>query len=649
MAVADGVVLHDTCGLTLEMDLEPPVGGPWKRVEGPDPATVAGRSVHVSGPYTLVIGKEKRGGGSVVDFEITRGGEPFVLRQYRLDCRIPAVDVITPAQRYTGYAHVKSHNPDELVSTATTKEFPLVLFGSRSGENRLAVGLEDLLTETRIHRGLRAGYTYYDCVGARFTRPFGDVRIHTARFRDAIYVSQEPRSWWEVMCDYWDWVDQRRGYRPLDTPPSAYGPIWCSWHYLTDIDQDRIWANALQVKELGLKVVDIDAGWYCPDVGIPFSDSPLTSDTFGFGRVEADRVKFPDMAGLVKRIHEELGLYVWAWATPRWTFRALETGPKAVDRRLLDCRMRTGKGELTQYLCTRTPDTRLHAARFTAHILKTYGFDGLKFDCWELDEGGDVCTADHPHDTDTMGQGTWLWAREIHRAMTEAKPDVMVWFNNTSLKPFSNFSCSPNEVYCHPDENWRMSVLTKTYARGIVSQLMEGSWHRDEEDHRVARQLAVFLMGHVPEVQVNLLELRESHRRLLKAWSAWYEAHRKDLIHGRYRPFGMEHTLGGPVAVMPPNVRIDSPPAVYLWIGPIVCDGVDLESGTRTAHVLNQRSGVLPSLRLRGLRPGKWRVTASDIYHQERESRVLNVGGPEASFDLGLGEGETARIERLEG
>ena len=629
--------LLDDGELDLSFDLDGAPRGPWR--PGADPRVLS------SGPFRLRLQRQAVGAATVFDFSLEReDGAPFEAR-YRVGCSVPCVDIVTPAPRFTGYAHVKSHNPESLVSTATTKEFPFAIFGSRTGENRISVGLLDLLTETRIFRGARGGRMYYDTVAASFERPMPGVALRTRRLEDAVWLSRERASWFHVLSAYWDWVDARRGYRPNPTPESALGPLWCSWLYLTGIDERKIWQSAKAAKDLGVRTIMIDAGWYCRDTDVPFSESPLSCDTFGFGRVEADRAKFPDMAGLVRRIHEELGLFVWAWCTPRWTFRAVESGTGAVDRRLLDARVRLADGTRAQFLCTRTPDAREHAARFTRHLLERYGFDGLKFDCWELDDAACVCTADHPHDTDTMGQGTFLWAKAIREAMTAVRPDAVVWFNNTSLKQFSSFSCSPNEVYCHPDENWRMSVLTKTFTRGMASQLMEGSWHRDESDRAVARQLAIFMMGHVPELQVDLLDLRESHRRLVKAWLAFYARHREELLFGDYEPFGFEGIVGGPIATMPPNVRIDSHGKLFLWIGPVACGPATVRPHTREVFVFNQRSGPLGSLALEGLAPGDWTATVLDVFHEPVAERTFAVGADGAAdVTLGVDEGALARL-----
>ena len=124
------------------------------------------------------------------------------------------------------------------------------------------------------------------------------VVLYKNNVSDSIFICTKKDNWFNTTKKYWDFIDSRRGYVPNSTPESAKGPVWCSWMYLTDINEKKIWDIAVAAKELGIKTIIIDAGWYCPDVGIPFPDSPLTSNTFGFGRIDADLSKFPDMERL---------------------------------------------------------------------------------------------------------------------------------------------------------------------------------------------------------------------------------------------------------------------------------------------------------------------------------------------------------------
>jgi hypothetical protein len=637
------ILLNEAWGLTLAFQLSPAPPGDWVPMGRPE------ETFYENGPYQLAL---TPGAPAGTDYQVFRfrlarkDGALFSVENYTVACQVPCLDLYNVPARFMGYAHVAHANPPDILSSATGKDFPYVLYASRSGENRFALGLENQVIETAIHRGPRGGYLYYAANRVQFRRPVPGVTLRKKVLEDGVFLSSAKKSWFEVTRDYWAYIDAARGYTPNPTPPSAFGPVWCSWLYLTDIDQEKIWRNALAAKELGIRTLILDAGWFCSDTDIPFPDSPLTNKTLGFGRVDADTVKFPNLRGLVDKIHG-LGLYVWAWATPRWVFKAVEEGPEAVDPRLLGLRITNAQGAVTPLLCTRCPDTWAHAAAFTAYLLKTYDFDGLKFDCWELDEGMATCQGPHPHACDTMGEGTLRWAEAIYRAMTAQKPEAVVWFNNTSAKAFSNYSVSPNEVYCQPDENWRMSVVLKTMTNGIVSQLSEGSFHPEEADPCVARHLAILMMGHTPELQVDLTALRPSHRRLVAAWFRFYAAHQEALHLGAYTPFGFEHTLGGPISTTPPHVRIQSGATVFLFLGPLRLDPITLGPEVERVFLFNLQTLDGLSLTLRGLAPGQYRVVTRNCF-LEPEGEALVAADGALALASPVAAGGLVEMERME-
>lgn len=602
------VTLIDKWQLTLLFTAEPEITDPFILSE-----QAGSCRRYTSGGYILTVcetGNEPK----IIDFSLSRKtGEPFAVSGYEISCEFPVVDTYNLSPMFLGYAHRNSNNPPSFLASCTSKDSPYVMYGSRSGENRFTIGLENQYIETLVTRGAKGGEMYYACNRISFRRPVNGVTLHGNEIRDAVYLDTRRDNWYNTTRDYFDFVDKRRGYVPVPVPESAHGPLWCSWLYLTDINEEKIWANAVKAKELGIKTLIIDAGWFCADTDIPFPDSPLDDSTLGFGRIDSDGVKFPDMPGLVDRIHG-LGLFVWAWCTPRWTFRASEHGERAVDSRLLGCRIVAPDGRTVPLMCTRHPGTREHAAKFTAYLLNKYHFDGLKFDCWELDGDMDVCTADHEHDCDTMGEGTLKWGKAIYDAMTEAKKDAVVWLNNTSLKQYSNYSCSPNEVYCQPDENWRMAVLTKTFSNGIPAHLCEGSWHPDEPDNTLARQLAISMMGFVPEMQVDLTRLPPGHETVIKNYLAFYTEHREALLHGIFTPFGFEHMLGGPLSTTPPHIRIEAQDKSFLFIGPVACDKTVFSKPVRSVYIFNLKNLDGLNLSLSGLDPGNYLISHHDCY-----------------------------------
>jgi len=614
--------------LRLTFNTQPKICGPWEKTYSEIISDIIEITEYISDGYILEIKKNISNDVKIIDFSLRKSdGSVFTTENYIIECKVPVIDMYNVSPMFVGYAHVQHHNPETFLASCTSKDSPFVMYGSRNGENRFTIGLENQYIETYVTRRGHGGYMYYDHNIIRFERPVSGVKLHRKEISDAIYISTEKDNWFNTTRGYWDFIDERRKFVPNPTPPSAFGPVWCSWFYLTDINEKKIWENAVAAKELGIKTLIIDAGWYCPDIGIPFTDSPLNSDTFGFGRIDAEPSKFPDMRGLVDRIHKELGLYVWAWCTPRWAFKAVEEGDKKVDQELLDCRIVNRQGKIVPLLCTRHAKTREHAAKFTSYLIEKYDFDGLKFDCWELDGDMDICISNHEHTFDTMGEGTIAWARDIYNAMTSVKKDVVVWLNNTVMKPYSNYSVSPNEVYCHPDENWRMSVLLKTFSKGIVSQLCEGSWNNGEPDKNVARQMAILMMGHVPEVQVDLTNLKPSHKEIMKKYFDFYDKHKENLLFGEYTPFGFEHMLGGPISTTPPHVKIEGKNEAFCFIGPVICDQVSFSNNPDRVYIFNLKNIDGMKLELAGLPAGKKRITIFDHFLNETEHYETDSNG----------------------
>jgi hypothetical protein len=210
--------------------------------------------------------------------------------------------------------------------------------------------------------------------------------------------------------------------------------------------------------------------------------------------------------------------------------------------------------------------------------------------------------------------------------------------NNRTMKQFSNYSCSPNEVYCQPDENWRMAVLTKTFSNGILAHLCEGSWHPDEPDNTLARQMAISMMGFVPEVQVDLTRLPPGHELVLKRFFAFYSKHREALLRGEFTPFGFEHMLGGPLSTTPPHVKIETENEAFYFVGPVVCSEISLRNSTRSVYLFNLKNLGGLDLTLTGLAPGKYEITQYDCYmNTVSQAEIISAGALPLSSPVGSG------------
>jgi hypothetical protein len=240
--------------LMLSFQTQPAIEGSFSKVSERAISGNLKEITYAAGEYNLFIRENRSGDVIVIDFSLKRDdGSIFTTDNYIVECRIPVVDMYNVSPMFVGYAHVQHHNPNTFLASCTSKDSPYVMYASRNGENRFTIGLENQYIETHVTRHGHGGYMYYDHNIIKFERPVSGVKLHRSEVSDAIYISTERDNWFNTTKGYWDFIDKRRNYIPNPTPPSAFGPVWCSWLYLTDIDEEKIWANAVAAKELGIK------------------------------------------------------------------------------------------------------------------------------------------------------------------------------------------------------------------------------------------------------------------------------------------------------------------------------------------------------------------------------------------------------------
>ena len=441
-------------------------------------------------------------------------------------------------------------------------------------------------------------------------RPYGGLTFTTERLHEEIFLSTQPAPWFDVESDYFDWIDAETGYVPLRLPRRYLGPVWCSWGLNLAIDEQAIWENARAGAELGFRNVIIDAGWFHQTCGF-WHSAPLGSDALEFGRIRPNLAKFPDLGGLVARIHRELDMGVQLWVCPRHLFTPFEDGPRALDPRLLDARIVTAKGERKSLLCTRNPDARRHGAQLVRRLVEETGVDGLKFDAWFEDDTS-TCYATHVHDCQTAGEGIVAWAREIHEATESTGRELLVWFGPPGVKQYGNYWGNNDEVYSHADGQYLSGMQSQTENRPVF-QIVGADWHLDEEDVNVARFLAMAQCGMIPESFTDLTVMRESHRCITRAWNAFFMAHMDELLYGRYRPHGWEKNTGGPYSATLLPVSIQSGRTAFFWATPVTLPELALEGECDALYMVNIQNEPGIALTIRNLAPGEYCLRVKDI------------------------------------
>jgi alpha-galactosidase len=159
-----------------------------------------------------------------------------------------------------------------------------------------------------------------------------------------------------------------KGITPAAPQAGAYEPMWCAWGYQRDFTIQEILNTLPKVKELGIKWVGIDDGYYQAE-----GDWHTNKSQFPRGDAE--------MRALVDSIHG-LGLKAMLWwnpiaVSPRSQF--LKQHPNVI------LVQKNGAPEYitwwNSFYVSPTDSTAITATRNTvALFMKGWGFDGLKLD-----------------------------------------------------------------------------------------------------------------------------------------------------------------------------------------------------------------------------------------------------------------------------
>ena len=96
--------------------------------------------------------------------------------------------------------------------------------------------------------------------------------------------------------------------------------------------------------------------------------------------------------------------------------------------------------------------------------------------------------------------------------------------------------------------------------------------------------------------------------------------------------------LGGPISTTPPHVKIESENEAFCFIGPVVCDEINLKNSPTGVYLFNLKNLDGLSLSLAGLAPGEYEITQYDCYMNKVSSdKITSEGVTAISSPVGRG------------
>ncbi len=552
--------------IALEFTLEPAVSQWAIASESEDEL----HTTYKGDGYTLALQEERQNDFSLVEFALTRdSGESFSLHQYVLKTEssivdldriwmpwyhnawVDAVGLISSTKVASRVACI---GQTDAYKTAANKNIPIFIGMNRSGVTRLAVGFLDQRIETDIeYQALTHFASAFQPKGTmrcQLRRPLNGYTLGSmTEHNDGFFISSGA-SWFDTMQTFRAVHDEKTGRTFRPSPDEAWEPLWAPWGGTKGnwewgreeaLDAEALWENALVASELGIRGTINWGGWF-RDVLPRFNTEKFIwawPDDIGDFVPSA---KIPDMRAFVRRL-KSIGVMCNVWISPWMAGRNTKIREKLKEALI---ELDTDPSDPwynanTSYLCPRNPITQKYVPELMAQVLRDYELDGYTVDM--IDNATlEPCIADHEHNYESVGLATADTFAAMREAMDAVNPNAVIEFR----APYSNIANLYNATAHRSvdsgeggsyDMNRRNCVLLRSYIPpGIAVHFDPQWWHKDEKNETVAKMLSTMVVSGVPQIGVDLVNLNEDHRQLVKDWLSFYQEHKEDFRWGEMRP-----------------------------------------------------------------------------------------------------------------
>jgi glycosyl hydrolase family 31 len=597
----------------ISFNLDPSASTTWEEIKPEHSQGSTG--VYRSDNYQLKISEKAAGKQtSLINYELTRAdGKPFQMLECHLECKTSysgVYKIFTPTTvsqqnylidlpfRINGYANAESNQP-------------VIWMQQTDGRNTLTLGLLDQVAITDIE-----GSTYDTGNGGEAPGIANSyVRVVLKRifhndppilvFKDTIYVNADSDiTWFEALKGYSAAVDVARDFKIHSVSEWALNPMWHSWYAHADkIDEKQIREDAIRANDLGVTTIELDAGWNIPREAVYSFDSD--------GDYEFDAGRFPDPKGMIDTMHAAGQRFILHVAP-----LLMGKDCKAWDK-MKDCKIMV-EGKQQAHLDPRLKKVHDYLLTSWENMFTKYGIDGLWYDFLEI-----------PDRPDKLVSGVEIVSPDIHVAYTKLMQSLYnkaIALNTNAVIIMRRSSANLNaKTFCThvwpmdtPQDynmNRRDIVYMKTFGPGVLTHACCTSWAISESDVNVARQMASIVLAGVPAFSVILAESPATHNAIVKAWLAFYELNKSDLILGRMTP----------LLPTPPSaaLRIEGEQQTFFGFFEAIPGLIEATKSVNKIILINAFN-KRTSTRLEGVK-GNWQIQVYDEVWRPMDKTLLNT------------------------
>ncbi len=389
---------------------------------------------------------------------------------------------------------------------------PVLSFSNRANENRMTIGIDDLVDDTVFHGVINQEKCTYDIT----------IEIALPRAPQKITLTLDSRpaiTWQEAVAS---WRESLRLPMP-DFPASAWNPVYCSW-YAIHAAVARQWVEKIGplAKKLGFSTLILDDGWCYDDVK---RVSPETIECWyqDVGDWEIAEKKFPNFPEHVKSM-QKLGMDYLVWVAPTLIgdrSRLLAEHPECRDENSHEC---------SHCRVVKLDDQKtveLLAKKCKSLVAKNH-LDGLKVDF--IDQL--PVSLDEPN-----GRRMQNFVSAISRGIRAGAKDALIEFRqyyaSPGTLPYATQFRACDAPFDYVLNLERCLQIRLLMGDGIPVHADPAYWGANETPENISRHMIAMMAG-VPMLSMDLEKLSKSEEAIITHWMEFYKAHQDTLNLGKW-------------------------------------------------------------------------------------------------------------------
>ena len=414
------------------------------------------------------------------------------------------------------------------LSSRLCSELPLVSFLSDTDENRILVAASEAKRSVDIEAGVREENNTLVWKLSFFGEPEAPIGSYRLKIRfDTRHVF-----FGDAVREGVAWIEKAGGLVIPEPPEAAFDPLYSAWYsFHQNLKDTEVEQECEKAAELGLKALIVDDGWQTDDSNRGYS---FTGDW------EISKRRFPDMAGHVRKVHE-MGLKYLVW------YGVPMVGVKSRNFERFKGKylwIQERKGSSYGCLDPRFPEVRRHLCDLYEKAVREWDIDGLKLDfidamCFR---GEDPALAEDfaGRDIKALPEAVDTLLREVHARLNALKPGFLFEFRQSYIGPaIRQYGNMLRAGDCPGDlqlNRCRTANLRLSSGKTPVhADMLEWNYANDAE---TAARYVLATMFSVIQYSVMLRTCPDDHKRMIRHWLGFSQAHRETLLKSAFRPHG---------------------------------------------------------------------------------------------------------------